>query len=73
MRLDCLLHFLMLNLISIHAPVEGATRQYTATDYSAIISIHAPVEGATGVEVLYWQPLPISIHAPVEGATRALI
>ena len=57
-------------IISIHAPVKGATRVLRVSGQSNLISIHAPVKGAT--------PFPwfggddtraISIHAPVKGAT----
>ena len=34
-------------LISIHAPVKGATRPVATTIYFVFISIHAPVKGAT--------------------------
>ena len=57
-------------IISIHAPVKGAT----AADHLAglavhHISIHAPVKGATA-ELARRLGIPvISIHAPVKGAT----
>ena len=60
-------------VISIHAPVKGATHdgpvERTVTD----ISIHAPVKGAT-CNSTYTVQLPgiISIHAPVKGATTGL-
>ena len=34
-------------LISIHAPMKGATPQFISTHPSSIISIHAPMKGAT--------------------------
>ena len=34
-------------VISIHAPVKGATVTAILKDYIIIISIHAPVKGAT--------------------------
>ena len=57
-------------IISIHAPVKGATcdarKKYNVP---AMISIHAPVKGATmhglGNDFVFL----ISIHAPVKGAT----
>ena len=58
-------------VISIHAPVKGATPFLAGLRSAALISIHAPVKGAT------FPPLAactcqclISIHAPVKGATR---
>ena len=39
---DCIL------VISIHAPVKGATRLGRPRRQEARISIHAPVKGATG-------------------------
>ena len=58
------------NLISIHAPVKGATRWRLRQCGTPTISIHAPVKGATvggnGLDM----NVKISIHAPVKGATR---
>ena len=34
-------------IISIHAPVKGATPVAAPVDVLAVISIHAPVKGAT--------------------------
>ena len=34
-------------MISIHAPVKGATSKHSARLFRAKISIHAPVKGAT--------------------------
>ena len=36
-----------LSLISIHAPVKGATRDAWIVTHRMSISIHAPVKGAT--------------------------
>ena len=36
-------------MISIHAPVKGATRDTLTTLREIEISIHAPVKGATGI------------------------
>ena len=62
------------NVISIHAPVKGATRiVLRAFMLKEIISIHAPVKGATralGRNGLHGQS--ISIHAPVKGATGSV-
>ena len=56
-------------LISIHAPVWGATARARRSGQSCGISIHAPVWGAT-VAALGLRALSrISIHAPVWGAT----
>ena len=57
-------------MISIHAPVKGATKAVVHLHPGGDISIHAPVKGATLIE----QGRPnlvchISIHAPVKGAT----
>ena len=56
-------------LVSIHAPVEGATGRSARLGQSRQVSIHAPVEGATkpAGELGYY--VVVSIHAPVEGAT----
>jgi len=59
-------------LISIHAPVKGATGGSGRSPWRRQISIHAPVKGATaGYDVVYTIP-GISIHAPVKGATLCL-
>ena len=56
-------------LISIHAPVKGATHPGGGLPRGDRISIHAPVKGATiGLAVTLRCAL-ISIHAPVKGAT----
>ena len=56
-------------LVSIHAPVKGATARLSVYRILEDVSIHAPVKGATG----YGSPLHlaalVSIHAPVKGAT----
>ena len=60
-------------IISIHAPVKGATSSLTVSDVLSDISIHAPVKGATGLQRLQRLQrfrLQISIHAPVKGATQ---
>ena len=60
-------------VISIHAPVKGATNDALIRafyDFPALnISIHAPVKGATERHLLVAPPVEISIHAPVKGAT----
>ena len=58
-------------LISIHAPVKGATLEARGYGEQLKISIHAPVKGATGAQCRDHQHSHrISIHAPVKGATR---
>ena len=56
-------------LISIHAPVKGATNKRAYSRSYGAISIHAPVKGATIGQRLRSPGLDISIHAPVKGAT----
>ena len=56
--------------ISIHAPVKGATFNFSATKSKLNISIHAPVKGATQkMPIAGYCAYFISIHAPVKGAT----
>ena len=38
----------VLEAVSIHAPVRGATDAKKTLDKAAAVSIHAPVRGATG-------------------------
>ncbi len=59
-----------LNVVSIHAPVRGATRLQDCRLGRQTVSIHAPVRGATISS--FTAPLHhlVSIHAPVRGATR---
>jgi len=56
-------------MISIHAPVKGATRFPFGVECKAQISIHAPVKGATHDLDNHRARGSISIHAPVKGAT----
>ena len=56
-------------LISIHAPVKGATGTQYLDLLLGSISIHAPVKGATRVHQPLRGSYQISIHAPVKGAT----
>ena len=59
-------------MISIHAPVKGATRRPASIPViGERISIHAPVKGATLIDRGGVGVLAISIHAPVKGATLA--
>ena len=62
-------HFSHLLIISIHAPVRGATKQRPTIDKLIDISIHAPVRGATIFFTILCTSFKISIHAPVRGAT----
>ena len=59
----------VIRVISIHAPVKGATWRHRVLQIILTISIHAPVKGATPVGYLYHHDRQISIHAPVKGAT----
>jgi len=56
-------------IISIHAPAEGATGDGHQHEPIVLISIHAPAEGATGGVTPTEITPSISIHAPAEGAT----
>ena len=57
-------------LVSIHAPVRGATRNLSFTCHTTRdVSIHAPVRGATVASVEDVCNTSVSIHAPVRGAT----
>ena len=56
-------------MISIHAPVWGATQEKRSVIFLWEISIHAPVWGATLIIPNIKDLENISIHAPVWGAT----
>ena len=56
-------------MISIHAPVKGATLYEDLAEVVNVISIHAPVKGATRFVQVAFKLRRISIHAPVKGAT----
>jgi len=58
-------------VVSIHAPVKGATLLETAMPKEAKVSIHAPVKGATVDDPTPGAYTLVSIHAPVKGATIA--
>jgi len=61
------------SLVSIHAPVTGATQERHQCRRRDVVSIHAPVTGATGLQEQLAADVGVSIHAPVTGATaRAL-
>ena len=57
------------NLISIHAPANGATVTQHIHLISNVISIHAPANGATYTSPSLAKYITISIHAPANGAT----
>ena len=59
-----------LDVISIHAPVKGATGGKPLLVDLFRISINAPVKGATSTRPTTPISHRISIHAPVKGATR---
>ena len=59
-------------LVSIHAPVRGATFILSWTILLPGVSIHAPVRGATAATLDSLMGLSVSIHAPVRGATAYL-
>ena len=56
-------------VVSIHAPVKGATYAGSGLRPQRSVSIHAPVKGATHIEALNMIHVMVSIHAPVKGAT----
>ena len=56
-------------IVSIHAPVWGATTLSHDNYQTKGVSIHAPVWGATGMILNKWKSFVVSIHAPVWGAT----
>ncbi len=56
-------------LVSIHAPVRGATIEKSGKGRITYVSIHAPVRGATLELQEEGVKIPVSIHAPVRGAT----
>lgn len=56
-------------LVSIHAPVVGATCACRAQACESKVSIRAPVMGTTKWSVLCHSRPRVSIHAPVMGAT----
>ena len=59
-------------VVSIHAPVKGATLALMGVVTGGIaVSIHAPVKGATHRHRLRLGLKSVSIHAPVKGATSA--
>ena len=59
----------VLDHVSIHAPVWGATGVWLTMYPRSRVSIHAPVWGATQCWSLKSTKSNVSIHAPVWGAT----
>ena len=57
-------------MVSIHAPVKGATGPLPWDEGMGPVSIHAPVKGATLRAYVQQHRGHVSIHAPVKGATR---
>ena len=58
------------DIISIHAPTQGATIGRVIITSRLYISIHAPTQGATNGHEYDGRPeYGISIHAPTQGAT----
>jgi len=57
-------------LVSIHAPLRGATISQPVLIIPRVVSIHAPLRGATGDPLYQARILDVSIHAPLRGATH---
>ncbi len=60
----------LLGMISIHAPIQGATHKNCEGWNDGKISIHAPIQGATTCLPRMSSAVTISIHAPIQGATN---
>ena len=60
---------LAMSIVSIHAPVWGATAFNENVGCYQRVSIHAPVWGATSFKGVPFFVGSVSIHAPVWGAT----
>ena len=60
---------LSFDIISIHAPTNGATFVQWILEKVSRISIHAPTNGATIFAGTVFDLNNISIHAPTNGAT----
>jgi hypothetical protein len=61
-------------VVSIRAPVKGATVLRYAGGDDHHVSIRAPVKGATrGGDTVLRQLAEVSIRAPVKGATRSIV
>ncbi len=59
-------------IVSIHAPVMGATWSGWFVEQGLGVSIHAPVMGATVMQGFERVTYYVSIHAPVMGATLSV-
>ena len=57
-------------LVSIHAPMKGATHSFGNAIQLYSVSIHAPMKGATRACRHHHAWIWVSIHAPMKGATR---
>ena len=71
MRLGFVTNLNESGIVSIHAPVKGATVQRITVDHDDPVSIHAPVKGATLFHLPLVDSVTVSIHAPVKGATKS--
>ena len=60
------------SIISIHAPLRGATKSYLERSNVSKISIHAPLRGATGIGPGIIEVAIITTHAPRGGAPKLL-
>jgi len=56
-------------LVSIHAPAQGATLKIESFGVPFDVSIHAPAQGATMQPPCTLPDDDVSIHAPAQGAT----
>ena len=63
------LKYSLILCISIHAPANGATKNFCSGVLVSRISIHAPANGATLTVMFLPVYSLISIHAPANGAT----
>ncbi len=61
-----------LKIISIHAPVRGATASLIASSSAIAISIHAPVRGATFLELRFFVPVLYFNPRSREGSDRQI-
>ena len=62
---------ILLSVVSIHAPLKGATsRKLDAETGIVKVSIHAPLKGATSAKRISFTLISVSIHAPLKGATK---
>ena len=62
-----------MQIISIHVPTRGTTRQMKQTLLSLPISIHVPTRGTTWISTSQSRSWRISIHVPTRGTTTAYI